>query len=687
MKKTITISFVFFSSLFAFSQSQRLQLFEEFTGENCGPCASVNPGLNTLLNANKDKIVSIKYMVDIPSGATLYNQTSAETGPRRSFYGVNSAPFGTHDGGTPANAATLTQAKINTEAAIASPFDVRVRHWLNVAKDSVFVETIIKATQAVSNANLRSHNVIIERDIYFTVAPGTNGERHFEGPMRKMLPGVNGTTLTTNWAVGDSIIMNLNWPIASYVYDKNQIAVVSFVQDNSTKNVKQAGYSEPIFNLHLTDATPMVKNIAASTPTAFKVGMFNEGVSNETFSCTMTAVQPSGWTNDFVVNGTTYSTSASFTVNSATADSIIVNVTPGTNSGVGSYNLKFYSITNPSAIYRQTKVHVISGVTDLVVSSTGMEGAVGPRTASAWDSVFTSGLAFANATSVGKTTRDVMMAAYDDNAMTGVANIYYNIGWTFPGLTDEVVNELTTFLNGGGHLFISGQDIGWDTWDAAGSGTTVTKAFYTNYLNASYTNDGAAASTVLNANLSELVFGGVASSNISTTFYGSSTNGANLFPDEITPIGTGGTIFYYNTGTTKPGAVRATNGTYKVVYCGVGMEQLTNISVRNMIIKLSYDWFNGTISSTQEFDNAMFGLGQNYPNPGNAFTIIPLLNVDKQLTLDICDLTGRVIYTEQIQNNATQLMVNTSSFAEGMYLYRLSDNKSVIQTKPMQVVH
>jgi hypothetical protein len=687
MKKIFFLSSTLLCTLLTFSQSQRLQLFEEFTGENCGPCAATNPGLNTLLNANEDKIVSIKYMVDIPSGATLYNQTAAETGPRRSYYSINSAPFGTHDGGTPAHAGALTQAMINTEHSVTSPFDIHVRHWLNVARDTVFVQTVIKATQAISNANLVAHNVIIERDIYFTVAPGNNGEKHFEGPMRKMLPGVNGTALTTNWAVGDSVVMNLSWRIASYVYDKNQIAVVSFVQDNATKNVKQAGYSEPLFNLNITDANPMVKNVAASTPASFKIGTYNEGASSETFSCVLTAVQPLGWSNGFVVNGTSYSTSAAFTVNSATADSIIVNVTPGATTGVGSYNLKFYSVTNPSAIYRQTNVHVISGVTDLVVSSTGMKGGTGPQTAAAWDSVYTSGLAYAGNTTSGKTTRDVLVAAFNDNAMTGVTNIYYNIGWTFPGLTDEVVNGLTTFLNSGGHLFVSGQDIGWDTWDAAGNGNATTKAFYTNFLNATYVNDGAATSTTLSSNSNDPVFMGTASSPISTTYYGSGTSGPNLFPDEITPGANGTTIFYYNTGTAKPAGVRATNGTYKVVYITVGMEQLSNVPVRNTIIKLSHDWFNGIISSTAEFDKAMLSIGQNYPNPGNLFTIIPLVNVNKPLTFDITDLMGRIIYSEVIQSNANQLMINTSSFAQGMYMYRISDNNSVLQTKPMQIVH
>ncbi|MFM7016668.1 MAG: hypothetical protein ACKOX3_10105, partial [Bacteroidota bacterium] len=55
-----------------FSQSQRLVLFEEFTSENCGPCAATNGPLNALLNSNANEVVSIKYQNTIPSPGPLY---------------------------------------------------------------------------------------------------------------------------------------------------------------------------------------------------------------------------------------------------------------------------------------------------------------------------------------------------------------------------------------------------------------------------------------------------------------------------------------------------------------------------------------------------------------------------------------------------------------------------------------
>ena len=67
MKKNILLTTLMIAGMTAFAQTPRLSLCEEFTGENCGPCAGTNPGLQTILNANAAKIIAIKWQVAIPS--------------------------------------------------------------------------------------------------------------------------------------------------------------------------------------------------------------------------------------------------------------------------------------------------------------------------------------------------------------------------------------------------------------------------------------------------------------------------------------------------------------------------------------------------------------------------------------------------------------------------------------------
>ena len=112
--KKITLSFsLLISSLTVFSQTPRLSLYEELTGENCPPCASTNPGLNLILASptNTPKIVAIKWQAPIPSAPSntwsLYQTNKVEIDWRwktlaSGGYGytpaINSAPSSKIDG-------------------------------------------------------------------------------------------------------------------------------------------------------------------------------------------------------------------------------------------------------------------------------------------------------------------------------------------------------------------------------------------------------------------------------------------------------------------------------------------------------------------------------------------------------------------------------------------------------------
>jgi hypothetical protein len=230
----------------AFGQSQRMVLFEEGTNASCSPCAAANPAFNALLDANTTKCVAIKYQWYYPGFDPMHNQNPDEPNARMDYYGLNGVPHVMGDGNAfddhPAN---LTQSFINTEYAVASPFTMTMTHSLSADFDSIFIELIITCTQATTGTLVAQ--VALEEDhIHFASAPGSNGETDFYDVMRKMLPDVNGTTLATSWAVGDDDTVTFAMPLPNYIYDVNQVCIVAFVQDNATKNVKQAVRSAPI---------------------------------------------------------------------------------------------------------------------------------------------------------------------------------------------------------------------------------------------------------------------------------------------------------------------------------------------------------------------------------------------------------------------------------------------------------
>lgn len=255
MKRIFTSVFALSLVSFGFAQSQRTILAEEFTQASCGPCAAQNPAFNTLLQANETptrKVVEIKYQTSWPGVDPMNTQTQSEVGPRVTYYNVSGVPDALMDGveqtgasytGAPAN---WTQAKIDAQYAVSSPFTITVNHMLSTDADSIYITCTITASQNyTSSGTLKGHVVMVEHQVNFTAPPGTNGETVFYGVMRKMYPNSSGTTLPSSWTTGNSQTITIAAALPNYIYDKNEIAVVAFVQDDGNKAVQQAGWSAP----------------------------------------------------------------------------------------------------------------------------------------------------------------------------------------------------------------------------------------------------------------------------------------------------------------------------------------------------------------------------------------------------------------------------------------------------------
>ena len=233
-------------SVFGFSQTQRMVLWEEFTSGSCGPCASVNPQMTSYWNNNPDVVVGIQYHMSWPaSNDPMYLNNPSDNDSRRGIYGVNSIPFAAIDGNRYADNVGSVQSLINIVQDAydndPSSFDLQLQYELNDSEDQLTVTAMITATEEVSDLNSRLYLPVIEKHIHLS-SPQPNGEQDFYNVLKALVPSSSGTSLPSDWEVNDYMIFQYTWDVYGF-YDIDEVGLIGFIQNTgSTKEVNQAAY-------------------------------------------------------------------------------------------------------------------------------------------------------------------------------------------------------------------------------------------------------------------------------------------------------------------------------------------------------------------------------------------------------------------------------------------------------------
>lgn len=241
----------------------RLSLYEEFTGEHCVPCAIANPALQSLIASNATKVLLLTYPSPYPAGGPIYNTYTPVVNARLLYYGISTTPQGRLDGtklGTGTSSTTsghvsnLTQTDINTESAIAAPFNITISHAWTATGDSVTANIVVTAPAAYSlaGANFKLRLALIEH-LQYSTAPGINGEQDFPNVVRDMFPSAAGTSISGTWTMGQTATYTISNQVARYI-DKTNATLVAWIQNDADKSILQAAISAPV-PIHLDAAT------------------------------------------------------------------------------------------------------------------------------------------------------------------------------------------------------------------------------------------------------------------------------------------------------------------------------------------------------------------------------------------------------------------------------------------------
>jgi thiol-disulfide isomerase/thioredoxin len=237
------------------SQSvDRITIIEQFTSSTCPPCANLNTtfgptltGLNT--NNLGSNVSAVKYHQNFPSPGNdpSYNPDALS---RRNYYGVTGIPDLFIDGKP---MAATSAAYIQEQAALDAFVDLDLSYTLNGNQINVTANVTPFATFSGTH---KLHVVIVENT--YNYAASTTTQDVFKQVQRKMMPNANGTNLasltadqTQTFSLSHTMVLggaaqgNSN----TWVQDLENLTIVAFVQNVSTKAILQANFSPVVLNV------------------------------------------------------------------------------------------------------------------------------------------------------------------------------------------------------------------------------------------------------------------------------------------------------------------------------------------------------------------------------------------------------------------------------------------------------
>jgi hypothetical protein len=246
MKKIFTLAltgvFALATSLVS-AQSTRMAFVEEATQASCGPCASLNPALQTLMNANTENTIFMAYQVWWPGFDQMYLDNSVEVNERvGDYYGYTFAPQAILQGslvGGDGGLGGFTQTMLDDINADTSEFDLTLS--AEIVNGQLQVSGSVEATMA-ADGDFKLRIMIVEEAITSTDAPGgTNGETEYHHVFKGFVGGSAGIDLENAWVDGDTYTIDETFDIGSLtIYHYDGLEVIAIVQNDDNKFVNQA---------------------------------------------------------------------------------------------------------------------------------------------------------------------------------------------------------------------------------------------------------------------------------------------------------------------------------------------------------------------------------------------------------------------------------------------------------------
>ena len=612
----------------------RVMLVESFTNVGCPPCPEANAATHEFMTAYAPAMaVGVSYHVFWPDASDpFYLATSADALGRRSYYGVNMVPSLYSDGISTVTASVAAlETMAGTRLTLDSPFSLVV--GMTVEDGLISVDVDVTAEGEVPDGTLALRIALVETEIFFETPPGSNGETDFYDTMRDMLPGHAGTPLTISQ--GQTLSFSESTPV-DLTWNLDNMRAVVWVQNDSTKEVLQAGSSAVIPTyVHFYGASEKLDVVDLGTLRTFETYLTNYGSVSDTYDIHVTPSLPVGWGGSICIGAVCYPPwilDFTATVAPGARQLVRVDIQPLVTAGVGTMTVTTTSRADPADTWTRA-VKLISGIPVLSVDNDG---------GYTYETYFSAAL---DASGRAYAAWDRIVDGEISAAQLGHFDIVvWNAGFAYPPFSADDRTAMGAYLDGGGRLFLSGQDVGWAMCDAmspfAGPETI---AGYNTYLGADYLSDDSGDLIVTGLD------GDPIGDELSFKLMGGTGADNQISPDLVAAReGAAGFVLY---SADEVAAVHYESGAFRVVYLAYGFEGQDSESSRFTLMDRSLDWLAAPSVAVPEDGSG----GRPWitkplaaPNPGRHGTTIAFTvggSAPAPVRVAVFDVLGRLVRT------------------------------------------
>ncbi len=235
--------------------------------------------------------------------------------------------------------------------------------------------------------------------------------------------------------------------------------------------------------------------------------------------------------------------------------------------------------------------------------------------------------------------------------------------------TSNTLNEnnqeaLASYLDDGGNLFLTGQDISEDL-----EGTD----FLGDYLHVSHVNGAYQGQDTIEGISGDPIGDGI------EIMVNQGFGGMYQFSmSELEPIKGGESVFdYFSTGNSA--AVRFENDTYKTVFFGFGFEGINSLTTRLEVMQRILDYFDETVGE-EEIVKGLQDFSGPFPNPSQDVARFSYsLQESKNIIISLYDLNGSLLRSETRNHPGKghyEISLSVSNLPSGVYFYSISAGNS-----------